>query len=969
MISLVNCKKRFVLVIVLALTMAFLLAPPAMAAERTNLFIASPLIGENQTNMVTAGSNVTFVSAVPNVVGAMYTFWVNGPDGCSLAQESASNEYTLYNAQPGTYTVDVYIWNATNRALAEARQVILVDSSAVFTENSYKDGKITLTAQAENISGDPLYQFWYKDSEGWKCPLEPASFDYNTRNTVSFEATAGKTYEVAVYAKDKNADGSWKQAAAASKTILALEEINVNESNKGDILNLQAGQTIKLSLSENPSTGFLWQYKSMFDTNILEEVASYVLTPAVSEGLVGAPVERIWIYKALNTGDTTIDLWYIRPWLYEPEPADTFTLGIKVIPSTEEAFSKTKTTAQTEIQKYITTGKANSASVAVMDGGELIYTKGFGIANREKNIPADSNTVFNIGSVSKMFVATSIMLLVDEGKVALDKPVTSYLPEFTMADERYKDITVRMLLNHSSGLPGSTFWNNIGSEYNQNIYPELLATLSQSTLKHRPGELAPYCNDGFTLAEMIVAKVTGKSFGDFLSERIFQPLALDHTGLGVGRLPEGMTPAKFYRPDGKSEPLEILSMIASGGISSTTENLCRFADIFSGVPAILSTQSLTEMQKVLPSELQGKLLGNTDPFGLGWDFADLSPFSAKDLRLYGKSGGTGHYNSMLFTVPSQRITVAVIACGPECSTPLIAYKIISAYLEEKGLISPEEKEVKKPVEAQTITPELMVYGGYYCAGGEPLRIDLDDKKGRLDVVDVGKESVLFSATHNNGFFYDGENKYYFITVDGTRYFMEFSSLFDFHKISAEELPPLAHPLQLSIPMDGKVWLQRNVKATGVTNTQPFHVMSSSLIPNLPGYMHFDGTKIVKSTDYAGMPVKSIRDLTELKLFERNGATWVWLSGADYMPAELAVSLDAGTNTITIGSEGYNEWLKVEFDTNLRFEAPATGRVIVFGPENENVLYDSVISCGEVFVPKDSLIEFAGAPGDSFTVIR
>ncbi len=330
--STANNKKRFALVIALALTMALLMALPAVAAERTTLDITSPVIGADQINMAPVGSSVTFVAAVPNAVGVMYTFWVGGPNGWNLEQDTASNEYTLENVQPGTYTVDVYIRSATNPALAEARQVILVDSNVAFTENIYKDGKITLTALAANFSGDPEYQFWYKDSEGWKCPKEPESFDYNTRNTVSFEATAGQTYEVAVYAKDKNASGSWKQAASASKIIRALEQVNVNESNKGDVLNLKVGQALKLSLIENASTGFSWEYKSMFDTNVLEEEMSWVLYPVVPEGSVGAPGEWNWIYRALNAGNTTIDLWYIQPWSPAPIPADTFTLEINVVP-------------------------------------------------------------------------------------------------------------------------------------------------------------------------------------------------------------------------------------------------------------------------------------------------------------------------------------------------------------------------------------------------------------------------------------------------------------------------------------------------------------------------------------------------------------------------------------------------------------------------------------------------------------
>lgn len=105
-------------------------------------------------------------------------------------------------------------------------------------------------------------------------------------------------------------------------------------------------------------------------------------------------------------------------------------------------------TARAEIWKDINSGASGSAAIAIMDNGEIVYSEGFGMADREQSIPVDKNTIFDIGSISKVYTATAIMVLVDEGKIDLDKAVITYLPEFKMADERYKDITVRMTLNH-----------------------------------------------------------------------------------------------------------------------------------------------------------------------------------------------------------------------------------------------------------------------------------------------------------------------------------------------------------------------------------------------------------------------------------------------------------------------------------------------------------------------------------------
>lgn len=109
-------------------------------------------------------------------------------------------------------------------------------------------------------------------------------------------------------------------------------QISVDERNNGDVLSLRKGQKLKLSLDENASTGYSWEYKSIPDTDVLKETATWTQYPDVPEGWTGAPGKRYWTYKALNAGNTTIDLWYIQPWLSEPVPAQTFTLGVNVVP-------------------------------------------------------------------------------------------------------------------------------------------------------------------------------------------------------------------------------------------------------------------------------------------------------------------------------------------------------------------------------------------------------------------------------------------------------------------------------------------------------------------------------------------------------------------------------------------------------------------------------------------------------------
>ena len=217
-------------------------------------------------------------------------------------------------------------------------------------------------------------------------------------------------------------------------------------------------------------------------------------------------------------------------------------------------------TARREIWKTLSSGKASSATIAFMDDGKIVYSEGFGMRDRENALPVERNTQFNIGSISKIFTAAAILLLVDDGRVELDKPVTTYLPDFTTQDERYKDITVRMLLNHTSGFPGTNGKDGFGSKKNPNYVSETLSYLAADGLKHTPGEISVYCNDGFTVAEAVIEAASGMSYADFLMKRIFKPMKMRNSSCFFK---DGNTNiALVYNPEtGLAMPVEYVSVM------------------------------------------------------------------------------------------------------------------------------------------------------------------------------------------------------------------------------------------------------------------------------------------------------------------------------------------------------------------------------------------------------------------------
>src|ERR1700730_5238075 len=162
-------------------------------------------------------------------------------------------------------------------------------------------------------------------------------------------------------------------------------------------------------------------------------------------------------------------------------------------------------------------------SLAVIKDGKIVKARGYGLANVELNVPAGPETVFKIGSVSKQFLATGIMLLVEEGKVNLDDRVSKFLEG---TPETWKDITVRHLLTHTSGIvreaPG---FDPLKIQSDADV----IKTAYPLPLRFAPGERWEYCNVGYFALAEIIHKVTGKPWGDYLSERVFKPLAMDAT--------------------------------------------------------------------------------------------------------------------------------------------------------------------------------------------------------------------------------------------------------------------------------------------------------------------------------------------------------------------------------------------------------------------------------------------------------
>lgn len=312
-------------------------------------------------------------------------------------------------------------------------------------------------------------------------------------------------------------------------------------------------------------------------------------------------------------------------------------------------------------------------SLAVVKDGKVIKAKGYGVANVELNAPATPNTVYKLASISKQFVATGIMLLVEDGKVSLDDKITKYLDGLPDA---CRDITVRQLLSHTSGLvrevPG---WSPL-REFTD---AEIVKAVHQASLVFQPGAKWQYCNLGYFLLGMIIQKASGKTWGAFLKERVFDPLDMTATRVvSNGDVIPQRADGYLYENDGLHNDGVILMARPSGELLSNVLDLAKW-DAALYTEKILKQSSLAEMWT--PVKLNG---GTTHPYGLGWGLGEQ-----RGHKLVQHGGSLGGFRTQISRYVDDKLTVIVLTNCSAASPEIIAQGVARRYMKDL---------VEKPIE-------------------------------------------------------------------------------------------------------------------------------------------------------------------------------------------------------------------------------------------------------------------------------
>lgn len=287
------------------------------------------------------------------------------------------------------------------------------------------------------------------------------------------------------------------------------------------------------------------------------------------------------------------------------------------------------------------------AAVAVVQNGKVVRMKGYGVATLEFNVPVTTETVFEIGSVSKQMTAAGIMLLVQDGKVLLDEKISKYLPN---TPEAWSSVTVRHLLTHTSGVKSYSSLDGFSLSERMTLN-DFIKKLSPHPLEFTPGEKNIYSNSGFNLLAYIIETQSGKKYMDFMRERIFVPLGMTKTG---DRDPQFIIPLRangyewrqnhFSGRDG-----DLTDLMGAGSIVSTITDMTKWEAALRG-DKLLNAQSKKEIWTQFTFNN-----GKPSPYGFGWRISEV-----RGSKLIGHTGQTAGFGAAIFRYIDSDITVIAL---------------------------------------------------------------------------------------------------------------------------------------------------------------------------------------------------------------------------------------------------------------------------------------------------------------------
>ena len=363
----------------------------------------------------------------------------------------------------------------------------------------------------------------------------------------------------------------------------------------------------------------------------------------------------------------------------------------------EKSFDPSQKVIDAFIKKEMDEQRIPGLSLAVTIDNEQIFAKGYGLANVELRSPAVAESVYELASITKQFTAVAVMLLAQDGKVSIDQPITRYLAD---APPAWEKITVRHLLTHTSGIPEFDDANQGLDPHREYTEDELVKLAAGLPPKFAPGARWSYSGTGYILLGVLIHRVSGKPYGDFLRERVFSPLHMGSTRVLSNTDLLAFRASGYELEEGllKNQDWASSSVCgtADGGLVSSVMDMAKWdAAIQSG--ALLPPAAWQAV--FTPVTLNS---GKTFPYGFGWFIREQEP----GRPYYEHSGHLQGYASHILRFPRARVSVIVLANLAQADPWEIAHGVASLFRPDLKPPADHPIEDQNPALTETLRQVL-----------------------------------------------------------------------------------------------------------------------------------------------------------------------------------------------------------------------------------------------------------------------
>ncbi len=389
------------------------------------------------------------------------------------------------------------------------------------------------------------------------------------------------------------------------------------------------------------------------------------------------------------------------------------------------------------IRREMAQNNIQGLSLALIDDQQVVWADGFGYADTAARLPATADTVYRIGSVSKLFTTISALQLVEQGRLELDRPLQQYIPDFSLRSRfsNAKPITLRSIMTHHSGIP-SDHLKGMWTPQPQPI-STLPALIKDDYAAYPPNTVLSYSNLGMSLLGLAVQNVSGQEFCSHLQQQLLQPLGMQQTSCSTA-LPQTASTARAY--SGSTQRLEPpLRDTPAGGVNGSVRDMSRFVRMVLAQgeldgQRIIKPETVREM---LTSQNSTVALDRSFRIGLGWMLGGLGGINIQQAGpVAHHAGATLYHRAQLVLLPDVKLGIVVLSNtdSAQQSVNTIAAEALKLALEIKtGRKQPEHPQLTTG--EYLSTAELQAFQGSYATQAGLGRLTADDGYLKAELMD------------------------------------------------------------------------------------------------------------------------------------------------------------------------------------------------------------------------------------------